>query len=227
MASTFDSTLANLGIGRTNSGPKVSTAAKADTLTQNDFLKLLTAQLKNQDPTDPVDATQQLTQLAQFSSVAGISDINTTLKAIQDKLGATSPNDALAYAGRSVLTAGNIAYPNSTGGLSGAIELASGASDVRVSIQSPSGAIVKSLSLGAQPQGTAKFQWDGTTDNGDPAGDGPFTITATASNAGARVASTTLVWAPVSSVSLPKSGSPVLTLPGIGQVPIDQIREAS
>lgn len=227
MASTFDSTLANLGIGRTNAGPVVTTAAKADTLTQNDFLKLLTAQLKNQDPTAPVDATQQLTQLAQFSSVAGISDINTTLKAIQDKLGATSPNDALAYAGRSVLTAGNIAYPNASGGLQGGVELAAAATDVRVSIQSPSGAIVKSLSLGAQPQGTVKFQWDGSTDSGEPAGDGPFTVTAVASNGGARVGSTTLVWAPVSSVSLPKSGNPVLTLPGIGQVPIDQVREAS
>lgn len=227
MASNFDTTLANLGIGRTNSGPTVTTAAKADTLTQNDFLKLLTAQLRNQDPTEPVDATQQLTQLAQFSSVAGISEMNTTLKSIQEKLGATTPNDALAYAGRTVLTEGNIAYPRNGGGLDGAVELAGDASDVRVSIQSPSGAILKTLSLGGQSKGLVKFQWDGSTDSGEPAGDGPFRISTIASDKGASVGATPLVWAPVASVSLPASGSPVLTLPGIGQVPITKVREAS
>ncbi|MBY0519815.1 MAG: flagellar hook assembly protein FlgD [Sphingomonas sp.] len=227
MATTFDTTLANLGIGRTNNGPTITTAAKADALTQNDFLKLLTAQLKNQDPTDPVDATQQLTQLAQFSSVAGISEMNTTLKSIQEKLGATSPNDALAYAGRTVLTEGNLAYPRTSGGLAGAVELTADASDVRVSIQSPSGAILKTLSLGSQPKGLVKFEWDGSTDNGDAAGDGPFRISTVANNEGVSVSTTPLVWAPVNSVSLPASGSPVLTLPGIGQVPITKIREAS
>lgn len=227
MASNFDSTLASLGIGRTNSGPKVTTAAKADALTQNDFLKLLTAQLKNQDPTEPVDATQQLTQLAQFSSVAGISEMNTTLKSIQEKLGAISPNDALAYAGRTVLVEGSTAYPRTGGGLDGAVELAGDASDVRVSIQSPTGAILRTLSLGNQPQGVARFDWDGRTDSGEPAGDGPFKIFTVANNKGAPVGATPLVWAPVSSVSLPTTGSPVLTLPGIGQVPIAKVREAS
>ncbi|MFX4865147.1 flagellar hook capping FlgD N-terminal domain-containing protein, partial [Acinetobacter baumannii] len=71
---------------RSNAAPKVQSATNANNLTSSDFIKLLTAQLQNQDPTSPVDATQQLTQLAQFSQVSGISEINTTLKAIQDQL---------------------------------------------------------------------------------------------------------------------------------------------
>jgi flagellar basal-body rod modification protein FlgD len=225
MASSFDSTLASLNIGRTTTTPNAITAAAADTLTQNDFLKLLTAQLKNQDPTEPVDATQQVTQLAQFSSVAGISEINTTLKAIQDKLAGGSTSDALSYIGRTVLAPGNTAFPRTDGGLTGAVDLAGAATDLRVSIEGPNGAILKTLSLGAQAQGTATFDWDGTTNNGEPAGPGPFKISAVANNNGASVGTTPLVWAPVSSVSIPAKGAPILTLPGIGQIATTQVRQ--
>jgi len=225
MASSFDTTLSSLGIGRTNAAVQVKTAAEADTLTQNDFLKLLTAQLKNQDPTEPVDTTQQLTQLAQFSSVAGISEINSTLKAIQEKLGAATTSDALSYVGRTVLTPGDTAFPRTDGGLTGAVELAGPASDVRVTVQGANGQVLKTLALGPQAQGTVTFDWDGTAQNGEPAGPGPFKISAIANNDGATVATTPLVWAPVSSVSIPATGAPILTLPGIGQVPTTQVRQ--
>lgn len=225
MASSFDTTLANLGINRTTARTVVRSAAQADTLTQNDFLKLLTAQLRNQDPTSPVDATQQLTQLAQFSSVAGISEINTTLKAIQDKLAGTSTSDALSYVGRTVLVPGDTAFPRASGGLAGAVELTDDASNVNVSIQGPNGQILRSLTLGPQNKGTVSFDWDGVTDTGAPAGPGPFRVVASASKAGGSVPSTTLVWSPVTSVSAPSGGAPVLSLPGIGQIPISQVRQ--
>jgi len=227
MATTFDSALQNLGIGRTTTSqkPTIRTAAEVDQLTQNDFLTLLTAQLRNQDPTDPVDATAQLTQLAQFSTVSGISEINSTLKSIQDKLGATSNAEALSYVGRNVLTEGNTAFPRQSGGIAGAVELAKDASDVRVSIQSPNGSVLRTLSLGPQKKGTIDFDWNGMTDNGDPAGNGPFTVNVTANNAGAIVGAKPLVWASVSSVALSGGGAPSLTLPGIGQIPISRVRQ--
>lgn len=225
MASSFDTTLNSLGIARTNASAAVQTATQANTLTQNDFLKLLTAQLRNQDPTSPVDATQQLTQLAQFSSVAGISEINTTLKAIQDKLTGTSTSDALSYVGRTVLVPGNVAFLRTSGGLSGAVELSGDASDVQISIQGGNGQILKTLPLGPQQQGTVNFDWDGTTDTGEAAGNGPFRIVASATKAGGTVPSTTLVWSPVTSVSAPNGGAPVLSLPGIGQIAATQVRQ--
>ena len=227
MATTFDAALQNLGIGRANASqsPTIRTAGETDRLTQNDFLTLLTAQLRNQDPTDPVDATAQLTQLAQFSTVSGISEINSTLKSIQDKLGAPSNAEILGYVGRNVLTEGNTAFPRQSGGIAGAVELAGDASDVRVSIQSPSGAVLRTLSLGSHSAGTVSFDWDGTTDNGDPAGNGPFTVNVSANNSGAVVGATPLVWAPVSSVSLSGSGAPSLTVSGVGQIPISRVRQ--
>lgn len=53
-----------------------------DQLDQADFLRLLTTQLKNQDPTKPLDGQQFMAQLAQFSTLNGIVE----MKASLDKL---------------------------------------------------------------------------------------------------------------------------------------------
>ena len=55
-------------------------------LGQGDFLKLMTEQLRQQDPFAPVDNKEMLAQMAQFSSLAGIAETNETLKAIAGKL---------------------------------------------------------------------------------------------------------------------------------------------
>ncbi len=220
MTSTFDTTLANLGIGRTGSSAATVQPASAatQTLGQADFLKLMTAQMQNQDPFNPVDNTQMVAQMAQFSSLSGISQMNTTLQTIADKLTGTSSSDAMSYVGKTVLTAGDTAYGRTTGGIAGAVQLAGAASDVKVTISDQSGNVLKTLDLGAQPQGTASFDWDGTTDAGANAGTGPFKVTSSANASGATVNSQTLVWAPVTSVSMPSSGSPVLNVAGVGTV---------
>jgi len=227
MSTAFDNTLANLGIGRSGTAatPTVETQAQSQTLGQADFLQLMTAQLKNQDPFNPVDNTQMVAQMAQFSSVAGISQMNTTLTQIADKLGANSASDALAYVGRTVLTAGNVAYGRSSGGIAGAVQLGDDASDVTVAIQDANGNLLKTMSLGPQDKGTVSFDWDGTTDTGEDAGSGPFTVTTYAQKDNATIASQALVWAPVAAVSMPSSGEAQLTLPGIGQIPVSDVVE--
>lgn len=56
------------------------------TLDQSDFLALMSAQLKNQDPTKPVDNSEYVAQMAQFSTVSGIDRMNDTLSAIAARL---------------------------------------------------------------------------------------------------------------------------------------------
>lgn len=227
MASSFDTTLSNLGITRSTTAANVQTAAQgaaATTLGQSDFLKLMTAQMQNQDPFNPVDNTQMVAQMAQFSSLAGISEMNTTMKSIADKLGATSTSDALAYVGKTVLTEGGTAYGRTTGGIAGSVELEGDASKVGVTISDANGAVLKTLSLGKQAKGTVAYDWDGTTNDGQAAGTGPFTVTVNAQNNGTTVASHSLVWAPVQSVST-TTGAAVLTLPGLGEVPVSAVRQ--
>lgn len=76
----------------TTSSTATSSTAKAATdayakLNAGDFLKLLTAQLSHQDPTQPVDNTQMLAQLAQFSSLSAANQSNTLLDQISKQIG--------------------------------------------------------------------------------------------------------------------------------------------
>ena len=226
---SFDSTLAGLGVGRYGAAaaaPAPTTQAAAQSMDQGDFLQLMTAQMKNQDPFDPVDNTQMVAQMAQFSSLAGISEMNTTLKSIQDRLGAANPNDALNWIGRTVMTEGATAYPRTGGGIEGAIELDGAAASVSVTIQGPNGETLRTVDLGSQPKGMINYDWDGTTDSGEAAGAGPFTVKVSARNAdGGVVGARNLVWAPVTSVTLGSDGKPILTLPGVGQVPVTAVRK--
>lgn len=59
-----------------------------DSLDQTDFLRLMTTQLQYQDPLAPTDNQQMVAQMAQFSSVAGISEMNSSLKSIADQISA-------------------------------------------------------------------------------------------------------------------------------------------
>lgn len=217
-ATTASRTAANAAINN----PKLGNP----NMDQGDFLKLMTAQLKNQDPFSPVDNGEMVAQMAQFSSLAGISEMSSTLKAISERMNGTSNAEAMSWIGRTVLSPGNVAYPRVDGSLGGTIELAADAENVSLAIEGPNGALLRTVDLGSQKQGAIDFEWDGTTSTGEAAGDGPFTLRVIARNAANQsVATQTNVWAPVTSVTLNNQGSPVLTLPGIGQVPVEAVRK--
>ncbi|RZM30887.1 MAG: flagellar hook assembly protein FlgD [Sphingomonas sp.] len=218
---------AALGI-KTTTGSVAATATKTGTKTtldQSDFLKLMTAQMNNQDPFKPVDNTEMVAQMAQFSSVAGISQMNSTLSTLATKMGATTASDAIGYVGKTVLTPGSTAYERTSGGIAGAVEVDSSATDVSVTIADKDGNVVKTLQLGKQANaGTATYDWDGTDGAGNRINAGPYTVSAFAADAGTAVTSRGLVWAPVESVSVPASGDATLNVTGIGSVKTGAVR---
>ncbi len=63
-----------------------TTTTKPQILGQSDFLRLMTAQLVQQDPFNPIDNQEMVAQMAQFSSLAGISETNTALQQISEQL---------------------------------------------------------------------------------------------------------------------------------------------
>lgn len=71
----------------TAAGPSpAATRSAAPALGQSDFIRLLTTQLKQQDPTDPVDNKDMIAQMAQFSSLSGIEKLNATVERIAARL---------------------------------------------------------------------------------------------------------------------------------------------
>lgn len=227
-STSFDDTLSKLGISRTGVAgtPKVQTAEEANSLGQDSFLKLLTEQLKNQDPFDPVKNENMVAQMAQFSSVAGISEMNKTLKGMSSALTASNTAQAISYVGKTVLIEGDTAYPNTDGSLNAVLPLESAADDVSVTISDSAGNLIRTLNYGSQNAGDLKIDWDGKTDSGGAAPAGPYIIKASVKRDGTSVASPVNVWAPVTSVSLGSNGdTPMLNLAGLGQKPLSAVRE--
>ena len=226
--SSFDDTLSNLGIGRQGIAgtPKLQTAAEANMLGQESFLKLMTEQLKNQDPFEPVKNEQMVAQMAQFSQVTGISEMNKTLKSVAGQLGGSNAMQAVSYVGRAVLVDGDTAYAAADGSLAAVLPLAEPADEVLVQISDQAGNLLRTQNLGAQGKGDVDIAWDGKTDSGAAAPTGPYKITASALRNGTRVASPVAVWAPVTSVSLGTDGaSPMLNLAGLGPKPLTAVRQ--
>ncbi len=86
----------------TTTGSDSSTAAASASLNYDSFLKLLVAQMKNQDPTEPMDSTQQIAQLATFSQVEQTIKTNTNLESLLQR---TSLSEANAVIGKTVTSA--------------------------------------------------------------------------------------------------------------------------
>jgi len=185
---------------------------------QQRFLKLLTVQLQNQDPTSPMDNSQLTTQLAQLSTVSGISQLNTTLTALMSNLGTSQSLQAANMIGHSVLAPGNNVTLTSdtttaTDGTSTTtqkaifgVQLAGNADSVKVTIRDSAGNVVHSLDLGAQTAGTLPIIWNGATDAGGQAKDGTYTFDVTATSAGTAVGATALAFGTVASVSTGTDG---------------------
>jgi len=132
-------------------------------LSQADFLQLLTAQLKYQTPTSPADPTQLASEFASISTVDGIDQLNTKLQNLATGTGASQAGQAAALVGKQVAIAGNSLIPDTSNAAEGAFKLSSAAQNVNVTILDPSGAVAGSLNLGAMSAGQQSFSWNNGT----------------------------------------------------------------
>ena len=126
---------------------------------QDRFLKLLVAQLNNQDPLHPLDNAQMTTQIAQINTVGGIEKVNQTLKGIADQFGAMQVLQGSSLLGHDVLIESN-QMSNADGKATGVVDLADAADSVKVDILTPGGQVLDSFDLGPQAQGRHHFNWD-------------------------------------------------------------------
>lgn len=182
------------------------------------FLKLLTAQLKNQDPLAPMDSTQFVTQLATFSQVEQLVNANKGLTQLVDATGANTNRLDLAYIGRTVEAQTD---RFSFDGKSAALAYAVGkdAKTVEVQIKAEDGTVIRRIT-GETAEGRHEIAWDGMQDDGKTAPAGTYLVEAVAkSEAGDTVDAAVVVTDTVKEVIFsPDTGSAVLVLKGGGQV---------
>jgi len=134
----------------------------------NSFLKLLTAQISNQDPLKPVDSTQFVSQLAQLTQVEQSISTNANLESIRGMLSSVGAMSDLQLIGRDVLVpSGQVRLTEDDFPLSYQVE--AGASDVRVRIYSQDGSLVRELDGPSTTEGEViDVAWDRRDLNGLP-----------------------------------------------------------
>ncbi len=208
----------------TSTASPASAAAAATTgLGQDAFLKLLMAQLSNQDPLNPVQGTEFVTQLSQFSLVEQSVQQSTTLGNISTQLTGLSNSDATALVGKTVTVNGSGMNWNGVLATTGNVTLTGAAQKVTVSISDSQGNVVRTIQLGAEPPGALGVTWDGHTDAGQPAPAGNYTMSVNATDAnGQSVSTSQTVTGVVNQVSF-NQGYPQLTLSTGTVVPVSNL----
>jgi flagellar basal-body rod modification protein FlgD len=219
---SLDALLTKLGAKKQD--PTKTSTAKSQ-LGQEDFLKLMTTQLQNQDPFQPQSNDQMIAQMAQFSTVSGITQLNSTMNNVATEISSNSIATLANIIGKTVLVPGNVAMPDDTGAISGAVDLPNDATDLTVQITKPSGELVKSLSLGPNAAGLVGFQWDGTDSAGKPVGASSYKITAQMTSGGKQSAANTDVYAPITQLNVPAAGAEqTISVAGLGNLKMTDIR---
>ncbi len=213
-------------VSSTPTQPAASQALSKQTVTQDDFLKLLIAQLQNQDPLQPMDNQQFAVQLATFNSLEQLISINDKIGSLQTSQGATNQFNAASLIGKSITSNGNTVSLQPGSPSSIAYQLGANASRVVVNVLDTSGALVRQILAGAQSAGDQSVQWDGkdAAGNAAPAGLYSFEVNAFDAN-GKQVTASGRIEGTVTGVKL--DGSEPLLEIGALQVPLSAVASVS
>ena len=198
---------------------------------QADFLRLMTEQLKNQDPLKPLSNTEFLGQLAQFSTVQGIQELNTSFAGMANSLGsdqalrgaeligytALVPSDQIAIPEASINSDGSRAARQVEG-----VAAAPGAGPIVIDIKDASGQLVRRITVQANGTGDVPFVWDGLDEQGVALPAGTYNMNATYGQ-GTNVQQVgTGVVAKIESITLSPQGL-ILNFAGIGSAPLSAV----
>lgn len=215
--STVQNTTSTASTGTTTAAKPVSSE------TEDRFLKLLVAQMKNQDPLNPLDNAQVTSQMAQLSTVSGIEKLNASLQSMSTSFAASQSLQAAGMIGRGVLVPGSELSLND-GKAVGGYTLDQPADEVVISIKNAAGSLIHTENMGEQKTGDILFQWDGITDAGTNAPAGVYSFEVSALQGGKKVAVNPLAIGLVGSVSLNASGV-MLNTDVMGSVEVSKVKQ--
>jgi flagellar basal-body rod modification protein FlgD len=185
-------------------------------INQTDFLQLITAQMKDQNPLSPSDPTQFVTQLEGMSQVSA-------MQSMQSSMQASSIMSGTNLIGRSVLAPGTQATLATGGSIGGAVTAPAGATNLSVSVQDSTGATVDTFAVTPATSGLTSFLWQGSTSTGGTAPAGTYTIGVTATVNGQAQTLSPMVVNKVDSVLVDPTSNAVDVETDGGTVPLSSI----
>jgi len=166
------------------------------------FLKMLTVQLQNQDPLNPMDNTQMTSQLAQLNMVDGVNKLNTTMGSLMAQMQAANFMNLSGSVGKTALAAGSDVYFTGQP-VSLAAKLNDAVASLKATITDANGQIIDTLDLGPASGGVTDFFWDGRDSQGNQVASGAYKLQLAAKDLqGKDVTPSTNVGAQVASVGV-------------------------
>ena len=162
----------------TNGSVGTTSTAVADkrVLAKDDFMKLLLVELQHQDPTEPMDSEKILTQTSQLAGLESSENTRVALEELTASLGSTNQFSTISAIGKTAdLGSDAISLDEGT---TSSFEVYFPASIEQgvVEITDLDGNLIKSLDVGTNPSGVYQFDWDGTTNQGNPAESGIYRV---------------------------------------------------
>jgi len=163
------------------SGRQTATKQFADRKTHNqlgkdDFLKLLTTQLANQDPSSPMDSKAFSSEMAQFASLEQMSNMNTKLEKLTGNTSSEMKSYGATFLGKDITTRGSTVDYKGQGNIDLSFALPKTAKNVVIRILDEKGQITGQMTRENMGKGNHTIAWDGTATDGALASKGVYTI---------------------------------------------------
>ncbi len=188
--------------------------ANNTTANQQDFLKLFTTQLQNQNPLDPTKNEAFVAQLAQFSQLEATTNMATQLTALTASLQGDRMMSGAALIGKSVVVPGNAFELKAGQPVQASIDLPNGAEGLQIDVLNGSGQAVYQQILGPQQAGSLQFSWEGQDINGQSQPDSAYRFRVTAVAQGKNLSPTVSTLSAIRSVSQDASGEMLVQVQG-------------
>lgn len=210
-----------------NATPTSDPTAKTPSqeLDKNAFLKLLVAQLQNQDPTQAQDPNQMVQQMTAYSQLEQMQNSNALLQGIQIQNQGLFQAQAANLVGKKVRVT-SPTFDLKSGAATVGVDLAAQAATVTLTVKDAAGKVVATIEKGSQSAGTHLYEWNGRDAQGNLQADGTYTVEVTAKDVdGKAVTASTSSYVTVESVTF--SNGTVLLMAGGKSFTLDTVNEIS
>lgn len=191
---------------------------------QKNFLSLLIAQIKNQDPTDPIKNTELTSQLAQIHTAGGIERLNNTVGSFSNKINSHQKIQISSLIGHHVMIPNTqIIYTKNNDTRFG-VQLIKDATSLEIQIKDKNDKVIHVLKRNNIKSGIYSFNWNGKNMNNDTVQSGKYKILVIAKNKDQDVPTESLSEGLVHSI-ITSSNDPIINLGEQGNTTLSKIRE--